>query len=534
MLGADRCSPIITGSIDQARAEFRRYVCVSGHLFFHPGADISDLRSATILRDPIERILSHLAYSRNDVTPSGDAFSQRARALTLEAYLESDDPEIVRTISNTMAAHFAPLAWDGIEELSPERMLALAKTALEAFDVVGLTERMNETADIVCRLLELPPPREVPRLNAGSRSISARDLPTSLRDRLSRLNELDVALYAHARRLHDHCRRRAIFGPEYSGHASVPHGGQGHAAVTKPAPAGSGQPKADFGSREAELIRVDAYGQTGLGATLLAGEVATIRIVFRAHAVLDDLTVGFNIVDEGGRLVFGTNTRCHGYALEAEPGTDASVAFTFRVDLGPGQYRVGASLHPSASHLPKCYHWVDDLGAFAVVGNMGWHFEGLVKLHPEIAFSAVRTRPDSSRDDTQQLARLSPVVTDFRARLTAPHELDTLLTSQIVAVQLDVVNLGSQTWPSTGERPVRVSYHWAARGGEIVVFDGDRTPLDRDLAPNATARLWASVRAPEAPGDYILQLSMLQEAVGWLEGQDGATLDMHVSVVASR
>ncbi|HSQ80041.1 MAG TPA: hypothetical protein VLU54_02700 [Casimicrobiaceae bacterium] len=42
-LGAGRCSPIITGSISQDRAEFDRYQCVSGHLFYHPQTDLSDL-----------------------------------------------------------------------------------------------------------------------------------------------------------------------------------------------------------------------------------------------------------------------------------------------------------------------------------------------------------------------------------------------------------------------------------------------------------------------------------------------------------
>ncbi|MGA8030979.1 MAG: hypothetical protein WCB48_01180, partial [Casimicrobiaceae bacterium] len=101
-LGSDRCSPIIAGSISQARAEFDRYQCVSGHLFYHPRTDLSDLWSLTVLRNPIDRILSHLVFSRYDIIPTGDEFNQRTRALSIEAYIASEDPEVVRTISNVM------------------------------------------------------------------------------------------------------------------------------------------------------------------------------------------------------------------------------------------------------------------------------------------------------------------------------------------------------------------------------------------------------------------------------------------------
>ena len=135
VLGAEACSPIITGSITQARAEFDRYQCVSGHLFFHPLVDVSDIWTVTVLRHPIRRLLSHLSYSRYDIVSTGDKFNQRARALDLETYVASDDPDVVRTISDTMIAHFAPLAWDGVEPLTPDRSLALAKEALERFNL---------------------------------------------------------------------------------------------------------------------------------------------------------------------------------------------------------------------------------------------------------------------------------------------------------------------------------------------------------------------------------------------------------------
>src|SRR5665213_839708 len=125
-LGADECSPIITGSIGEARAQFARYRCVAGHLYFQPMTDLSDLWAFTVLRRPVERLLSHLAYTRNDITPAADDFNQQARSLDLVDYIGSDDPRIVDTLSNTLVRHYAPLAWDGNETLAGERSLTLA------------------------------------------------------------------------------------------------------------------------------------------------------------------------------------------------------------------------------------------------------------------------------------------------------------------------------------------------------------------------------------------------------------------------
>ncbi|MEP7063119.1 MAG: Wzt carbohydrate-binding domain-containing protein [Betaproteobacteria bacterium] len=528
-LGASQCSPIITGSIDEARAEFDRFRCVTGHLFFHPRADIGDLWTFTVLRRPLDRILSHLAYSRHDLAPTGDTFSQQARALDLVSYIESDDPRIVESLSNTMVAHFATLAWDGAETLTDARRLALAKEVLRRFDLVGLTERMGETADLLCHALGAIAPPRLRRLNVSSHRPEAASLPAATHTRLQKLNELDTELYAYARELHDACRRRVIFGAE-GGTRSPANGSTAEAAATNTTPA---RRPANFGTREIELLRAEVFNQSGTGATLLAGEIAVARIVFRAHARVDDLTLGILIHDDRGRLVFATNTRCYGQVLEASAGAEGFVKFVFRADIGVGHYTVGASVHPTASHLPRCYHWVDELGAFDVVGNMGWHFEGATKLSPDLEFGGVSCRADTSsatHAQVQRLARISPPIEDFRARLTARAALPALPTGQLVAAQLDVTNLGVGTWPSLGERSVRVSYHWLDARDAITVFDGERTLLPHDLAAGESVSLWANVRAPDVAGDYRLQLSLVQESIAWLEERGGEVLEIPVTV----
>lgn len=537
LFGSDRCSPILTGSVDEACAEFARYRCVTSHLYFHPQADLRDAWLLTVLRDPVERALSYLAYLRYEVPASGSADAQRARSLDLASELDSADPQTLQLLSNTMVAHFAPLAWNGSDTLDDTRSLALAKEALRRFDLVGLTERMDETVDLLCHALGARAPASIPRINVTSRRIDVQALPGAARERLRRLNALDAELYAYARVLHGNARRRALFGPSPAARAKDAPPVVAPAATPEAAPAPGADPKRpgprDFGSRVAEVGRIDVSGVGGLGPNVLAGEDVVVRIAFTAHQALDDLTVGLFIHDGRGRLVYATNTNRYGHRLAIDAATEGAVSFNFRATLGEGHYVVGASLHPGHGHLPVCYHWADAKAFFDVVGNMGWNFEGATKLYPSLEFEGVTRLPAADGDapaNLQYLARLAAPLTEFRARITAPQPLVELPPGQRVVLRVDIANLGGEAWPSVGERSVRVSYHWRDAGGAIVVQDGERTHLPNDVAPGRSVAMWATVNAPATPGEYRLQLSLVQESIAWLEDLGGEMLEMPVAV----
>ncbi len=66
--------------------------------------------------------------------------------------------------------------------------------------------------------------------------------------------------------------------------------------------------------------------------------------------------------------------------------------------------------------------------------------------------------------------------------------------------------------------PVYLSYHWAeASSGQVILANGQRTPLLPSLAPGATVEYPLFVSAPSAPGDYLLQVSLVQENIRWFE-----------------
>jgi hypothetical protein len=88
-----------------------------------------------------------------------------------------------------------------------------------------------------------------------------------------------------------------------------------------------------------------------------------------------------------------------------------------------------------------------------------------------------------------------------------------------IAVPVDVRNSGNRVWPAA---QVFVSYHWF-RDDRLIVWDGERTVLPRDLRAGSRATLAVHVATPLEPGSYVLKLTLVHELVTWFEHR-GATM----------
>lgn len=88
-------------------------------------------------------------------------------------------------------------------------------------------------------------------------------------------------------------------------------------------------------------------------------------------------------------------------------------------------------------------------------------------------------------------------------------------------VTVDVVNAGWDEWRSEGANPVHVSYHWLTPARIMVELDGLRSALPRPVAPGDTCRTTVAVRAPAAPGAYLLAIDLVREGVTWFSDAGG-------------
>jgi hypothetical protein len=86
------------------------------------------------------------------------------------------------------------------------------------------------------------------------------------------------------------------------------------------------------------------------------------------------------------------------------------------------------------------------------------------------------------------------------------------------SLEAEVGNGSDQTLSSLPPYPVRLACHWLdAATRETRVFEGTRSGFSSELRPNVTVRYPMSIAAPDEPGSYILQTTMVQDGVCWFE-----------------
>ena len=99
-----------------------------------------------------------------------------------------------------------------------------------------------------------------------------------------------------------------------------------------------------------------------------------------------------------------------------------------------------------------------------------------------------------------------------------------------VTLSTYVKNIGTATWNASGPNPVRVAYHWYDQQGNVVVWDGERAPLDADIAPGEQRTVQLPVVLPSRLGLYVLRVELVREALFWFSAQSSNVSEVSVSV----
>jgi hypothetical protein len=174
-----------------------RIRAIKGHMGF--GLDRYLLRPAayvTLLREPVDRVLSHYYYTVDWQNRPEDLGLYEHLATLIEGNLQT----------RMLAAPYD----DGAGELPPDQLLARAKDNLRACTFVGLTERFDESLLLLRRAVGWRWPIYV-RANVNHHRPPREAVPEEVRRRIAADNALDVALYEYARELFAEQARR--YGP---------------------------------------------------------------------------------------------------------------------------------------------------------------------------------------------------------------------------------------------------------------------------------------------------------------------------------
>lgn len=102
-------------------------------------------------------------------------------------------------------------------------------------------------------------------------------------------------------------------------------------------------------------------------------------------------------------------------------------------------------------------------------------------------------------------------------------------------VPVTLENTGRVIWNSTTDPVFAMSYHWLrAETGEVVQFDGQRTPFRAPVEPHTRVTVSVEVRAPGEPGNYVLVWDVVHEYRAWLSTEGVAPGRTAVTVEGSR
>jgi len=199
------------------RQDLTKYRLFRGHFYYALSKYLQrDLIHITLLRDPIERTISHFEHIRRE---SGHYLHKKVLTQDLAAF--ATDPETRPMIENfqtrALAMDFDPqLLAQGMTEselamLTLERtiesfipdvpdheMLARAKLRLSQFAFVGLVEQFDQSVRRMCDILGWLPPGDYTPLNASAHKLRRDEVPAETLGLISDLTRLDAELYRQA------------------------------------------------------------------------------------------------------------------------------------------------------------------------------------------------------------------------------------------------------------------------------------------------------------------------------------------------
>lgn len=122
----------------------------------------------------------------------------------------------------------------------------------------------------------------------------------------------------------------------------------------------------------------------------------------------------------------------------------------------------------------------------------------------------------------------------FRAALSVQAAPARLRRQEQAALQVTVRNESALPWAARerggGRYQVSLGNHWLDETGKTVINDDGRAALLKPLKPGESVKLKLVVNAPRQPGNYLLEVDMLQEGVSWFALQGSPTIRVPVRV----
>lgn len=205
-------------------SSLRRYRLFCGHHGMHlPRLIRDDPIIVTILREPIERCISHFRHIQSE---KQDWLHEQVRSMTFEEFVMSDHGviELLNFQTRFLVEDNLRRDYFGHSDLRVSDLVALeakysdparldrACDLLDRAAFVGIQERFDDALRLLAHTFGWSPVTTFPKYNAARVKFDPSSLTPAVLERLNELTRLDRALYDHARRIFE--SRFAAITPE--------------------------------------------------------------------------------------------------------------------------------------------------------------------------------------------------------------------------------------------------------------------------------------------------------------------------------
>jgi hypothetical protein len=129
----------------------------------------------------------------------------------------------------------------------------------------------------------------------------------------------------------------------------------------------------------------------------------------------------------------------------------------------------------------------------------------------------------------------------FKAAITLNDPPAKLRAGEKATIQVKVKNASDVLWYARGAKAnnssdarfiLAAGDRWLNAADEKLVTDMDgRYGLNKDLRPGEETEIPLTITAPKEPGDYLLEVDLVQEQVAWFHDKGSPTARTKVTVV---
>ncbi len=124
----------------------------------------------------------------------------------------------------------------------------------------------------------------------------------------------------------------------------------------------------------------------------------------------------------------------------------------------------------------------------------------------------------------------------FRANISLSAPPLKMRAGQKQTVRVKVKNAGDADWPAHGRAgdgyyQVNLGNIWRDAGGAVIEESGYiRSGLPVDVRPGEEVEVPLTIIAPQTPGEYTLEVDLVQEMVSWFHTKGSGTFKTKVRV----